>query len=89
MTCPNCKCQKCRDASKADLNAVLARRVVSHETESPRDLPFVDQHNAAVLRDNRVRESWRDTYGERADYEYHRVPLKSPAGAGESGPNGL
>lgn len=34
MTCPNCKCQKCRKASKVELNAVLARRIVARETVS-------------------------------------------------------
>jgi hypothetical protein len=35
MTCPNCRCKKCRAAA---VNAVLSRHIASRETESPRQL---------------------------------------------------
>lgn len=34
MTCPNCKCQKCRGASKDAMNAVLRSHIVPRETDS-------------------------------------------------------
>lgn len=52
MTCPNCRCPECQ---RLELQAVLSRHV-PRETESP------EQHNAAVIRDNREREQWRDTF---------------------------
>jgi hypothetical protein len=34
MTCPNCKCQTCREASKAAMQAILRSHVVPRETDS-------------------------------------------------------
>lgn len=60
MTCPNCSCQKCRST---ELNAVLARRIVSRETDIPRDLSFVESENARVMQTEQAKSDWRDTVG--------------------------
>lgn len=69
MTCPRCKCPEC---AKAELNAVLSRRIVARETESYgagpaiARLPIVEAANAQALRDIREREQWHDTVEEAA-----------------------